>query len=383
MCLVKLAFAFVTALRSDSSKMPQTYSTLELHIIPYYMLYAFIAFFDFRTALLSHDALGREVAIFVLVLVLTLVEFAAPRPSRFLPRGTPKVDATGRPVALELNRSLLSLTLFTFVDSFLFRYAFAKTREPVTLQNLPDLRPNDKTARILLSYRTETAWISKRFPKAGTTTRLFWFFRGPLLLQQAWSLLRVSTVTLPSMLLQAFLAHLGKMKRGEDAPAHVAILIIVAMFVTQCVSALAQSQSLYIGRRIAINLRSVLTGEIFTKALRRKDQAGSSVTKTEEQKAADVEAAAAKADKKLSANGDGDGDDDEEGDGKASSGKIINLVSVDVFRVSELCAYMHYIFPELSLTIVICVVLLFRVLGLSALAGVRLSLSSASSQRLT
>lgn len=55
---------------------------------------------------------------------------------------------------------------------------------------------------------------------------------------------------------------------------------------------------------------------------------------------------------------------------KASSGKIINLISVDTFRLSEICAYLHFVWPELFLTIIITIVLLFRVLGLSAVAGV-------------
>jgi hypothetical protein len=91
--------------------------------------------------------------------------------------------------------------------------------------------------------------------------------------------------------------------------------------------------------------RSIVIGEVFTKALRRKDLAGSSAP--EEKKEATEE--------ELE---------------KASSGKIINLISVDTFRLSEICAYLHFVWPELFLTIIITIALLFRVLGLSAVAGV-------------
>lgn len=96
--------------------------------------------------------------------------------------------------------------------------------------------------------------------------------------------------------------------------------------------------------------RSIVIGEVFTKALRRKDLAGSSAP---EEKVEDEKKEAT-----------------EEELEKASSGKIINLISVDTFRLSEICAYLHFVWPELFLTIIITIALLFRVLGLSAVAGV-------------
>lgn len=59
---------------------------------------------------------------------------------------------------------------------------------------------------------------------------------------------------------------------------------------------------------------------------------------------------------------------------KASSGKILNLISVDTYRLSEVCAYLHFIWPELSLTIIVTLGLLFSVLGWSAIAGVSSSI---------
>ena len=60
--------------------------------------------------------------------------------------------------------------------------------------------------------------------------------------------------------------------------------------------------------------RSIIVGEVFTKALRRKDMAGSSTVEEVEEEGAEK--------KEVT---------DEELE-KASSGKILNLISVDTFR---------------------------------------------------
>lgn len=159
------------------------------------------------------------------------------------------------------------------------------------------------------------------------------------------------------------------------------------MFWFQIISSLAASQALFVGRRICIRLRSLIIGEIFTKALRRKDGAGSSI-KSDEKDGEKV--------------GEGKGEITDEELEKASSGKIINLISVDTFRLSEICACrfyilvqvetktdwllvfwneflrlildLHFLWPELILTIVVAVYLLFQVLGVSAAAGVSFSI---------
>jgi hypothetical protein len=90
--------------------------------------------------------------------------------------------------------------------------------------------------------------------------------------------------------------------------------------------------------------------EIFTKALRRKDQAGKS--------AIDPTA---------------DNNKEETEGEKANSGKITNLISVDTFRLSEVCAYLFFIWPEMPLQIILIIYILFKVIGLSAAAGVSVS----------
>lgn len=70
-----------------------------------------------------------------------------------------------------------------------------------------------------------------------------------------------------------------------------------------------------------------MIGEVFTKALRRKDMAGSSAPKDTNEKE-DLK----KKDKGEKKKDDSEEEEEEE---KASSGKILNLISVDTFRCEE------------------------------------------------
>lgn len=95
------------------------------------------------------------------------------------------------------------------------------------MSTIPDLRPDDKSARVLLSYRRDVAFL--RSKNWGLTARLFYHFRRELMVQQSWAYLRVAVVALPALLLKGLLGHIAKRSRGEVAPMHVAILYAAAM----------------------------------------------------------------------------------------------------------------------------------------------------------
>lgn len=383
--IAKLSISFTSKLQrlllpNSSHKLSGWYTMLEIHYIPWLFIYSFPAFFDFRSSLLNfivnqHNQFRienfiRETIIFGISTGLLIMEFLAPRPSSFSSRNSKDKSLPDKlligdlPRAPEMNSSLYSIATFSYVSPFMYSSAFPSvTTEPVSMSTIPDLRPDDKTARVLLNFRSDVAKINSgksEKKKWKITAQLFWHFRWELAGQQLWSYVRVSVVALPPLFLKGLLGHISKRNRGELAPLHVALLYAVAMFWFQIISSLAASQALFIGRRICIRLRSIIIGEIFTKALRRKDQAGSSE----------------KEDEKSESKGNGEESEGEKKEGitdeeleKASSGKIINLISVDTFRLSEICAYLHFLWPELILTIVVTIYLLFQVLGLSAAAG--------------
>ncbi|KAI5474447.1 ABC bile acid transporter [Pseudohyphozyma bogoriensis] len=380
--LLKLVVGYHTKLRhytrpSRPHRVSPYYTTLEAHIIPWFLVYTIISFFDIRSTLIHVGPHGqvftRSLAIFVLATLLFSIELFAPRPSRFSSRSpnAPPPSETALPPTPEYNASLFSLLTFSFISPFMITSAFPKAGSPpVTLADVPDLRPDDKTARVLLAFRRDTASVPL-FRKPTLSVKLLWFFRQELLLQQFCSLIRVAVVAVPAMFLQAFLSVVGRRARREaNAEVHVAVLYAFGMFFFQNIGSLAASQSLYLGRRMCIRLRSIVVGEIFTKALRRKDMAGSD-SRSDKDKAADAESTEPTGEGEDSAESpkeekkEGDEAEDNE---KATHGKVLNLISVDTYRVSEIASYLHFL-TELSLTIVVTLVLLFRVLGLSAIAG--------------
>jgi len=137
-----------------------------------------------------------------------------------------------------------------------------------------------------------------------------------------------------------------------------------------------------------------LISEIVTKSLRRKDIGGGK-PKGDEGEKEDGEADKGKKGKdkdkkkkKGSDKVDKDAKDGKEDIGgkegaRATDGQIINLISVDVFRVSEIAAYLHFVAVTAPVLIVLSLFMLWRVLGWSGLAGMSVLVASIPIQTLS
>ncbi|BGO93853.1 hypothetical protein NBRC10512_004641 [Rhodotorula toruloides] len=388
------------------------YTLLERILIPYYVSFASLTgFFDLRSALLgnktypytvSREALAIEAVLFATSSFLFIVEFFTPRPSRYSSRSSRtqrRLSTTDKslPPSPEMHASLFSLATFSFLEGFQLRSAFPRIfgAGSIKMDTIPDLRADDKTARVVLSFRQSMRTLDTRLarlplfirrrilsdPNAGVeglglTPKLIYHFWPALVAQNIWSLGRVVLNPIAPLMLRGILAHIAKRERGEYAPFHVPILYAWGMFLGTILGGICSSQGLFIGRRICIRLRSIIVGEVFTKALRRKDQAGlSSAKPTEEADVSPTADAAPKPTSKATPASGSEADDlDEEELGKelekASSGKIINLISVDTYRLSEVCAYLHFLLSEMPLSIIVICYLLFDLLGTSAAVGI-------------
>ncbi|KAF3938642.1 hypothetical protein ABW19_dt0204021 [Dactylella cylindrospora] len=158
----------------------------------------------------------------------------------------------------------------------------------------------------------------------------------------------------------------------DKYPRNVAWLYVALLFVTGVVQTTGSGAALYIGRRICIRLRAIIIGEIYAKALRRKAAA---VEKTLGQK--DDEKKKAEKDKKSKKKKGTDEEqatpkkeEEEKDDSQANVGAIINLMAVDSFKVSEICAYLHFLVAATPVQLVVAVTLLYQVLGWSSIAGI-------------
>ena len=141
----------------------------------------------------------------------------------------------------------------------------------------------------------------------------------------------------------------------DSISANLAWTFVFMMPIVKILDSICSDFSLFLGTRVSVRMKAVIIGEVYAKALRRK------ITVTEttsEDSSVD--------DKKSST--DEDSSDEKESKTTAELGAIINLMAIDAFKVSEICGYLHY-FVGAILMIIFCTVLLYNLLGWSALVG--------------
>ena len=269
--------------------------------------------------------------------------------------------------------SLFSIATFGWVDAIVWR-GYRKTSE---LPDVWNLDARDKSAALLADFR--------QFRK---TSKLAWhlvkYFKRDLVIQAAWAMISGALTFVPTLFLKAFLEYV---EDPEETPVNAAWFYMILLAFTSCIKAITEGQALWIGRRICINLRAVIVGEIYAKVLRRKAAAetdtvlGNKQTKAEKNadKEADFEANAnsnaftyircSKKSKAKKIDAESTSPDDA-ADSQVNVGTIINLMAVDSFKVSEVSAYLHFLWGSIPVQLVLCIVLLYRTLGWSAVASV-------------
>jgi ABC-type multidrug transport system fused ATPase/permease subunit len=168
-----------------------------------------------------------------------------------------------------------------------------------------------------------------------------------------WATFFAVLIFLPTILLREILLYVeDPTTRSREA----AWLSVLGLFVASFCQCVGDGQSLWIGRRISLRIRAVIVGEVYSKALRRRDVAlkgGDSLQDPADMKHSNTQE---KKDKNVTAL-------------QTNHGAIINLMAVDAFKVSEISAYLHYLFASVPTELVISISLLYNLLGASALIG--------------
>lgn len=274
--------------------------------------------------------------------------------------------------------SLFSLATFGWVDAIVWQ-GYKKTFE---LKEIWNLLPKDKAAAVLSDYR-----------QLKKTTSLTWhlmrYFKGTLILQCAYAVFSGFFTFAPTLLLKAILEYI---EDPDSAPRNVIWLYVILLAFTDVLRSLADGQALWIGRKICIRLRAIIIGEIYAKALRRKAAAtGETVLGDDKKDKKDADnddnsKKQSKLKKFLGLGGKKKKDQDpiantatsapatESGTSKKSDeqvnvGTIINLMSVDSFKVSEITAYLHFLFAAAPTQLGVAIYLLYRLLGWSSIPG--------------
>ncbi|CAG5187876.1 uncharacterized protein ALTATR162_LOCUS11812 [Alternaria atra] len=267
--------------------------------------------------------------------------------------------------AREPIASVFSLATFSWVDSIVWT-GYKKTYELTDVWNLPS---KDKAAAVIANYRQ----VKKT---SGLAYHLLKHFKRGLLIQAGWAAISGFLTFAPTLLLKVILEYVEK---PDLTPANAAWFYVILLFVSGSLSALADGQALWLGRKICIRLRAVIIGEIYAKALKRRAAATTEKALGEEKKKQeqDEEPKGLKrmftfGKNKKKATGASKEEDASKpvSDAQVTTGAIINLMAVDAFKVSEICAYLHFLWANTPVQVVVAVFLLYRILGYSSIAGI-------------
>ncbi|KAI0123356.1 hypothetical protein BJ170DRAFT_641537 [Xylariales sp. AK1849] len=267
--------------------------------------------------------------------------------------------------------SIFSLLTFAWVDVILWK----GFKEPYEIGMVWNLLPKDKAATVLSDYR-----------QLKKTTKLAWhlgkFFTTGLIIQGLWALFSGVLTFAPTLLLKAILEYV---ERPEVAPRNVLWLYVILLPLSDLLRSVADAQALWIGRRMCIQMRAIVIGEIYAKALRRKAASGGDTALAKSEAAKETKfdklkrwvglkkKEAKKTDDQTPESATNGGaakaDPTKASDDQANLGKIINLMSVDSFKIGEVTSYLHFLVASAPSQLVVAIALLWRVMGLSAIPG--------------
>jgi ABC-type multidrug transport system fused ATPase/permease subunit len=331
-------------------------------------LYAFLWLFSiiiFRSAIIhprSETAQALVIGEFTLISILFGIAITTRKGNKSVVlEWEDGIEPSREPLA-----SLFSIATFGWVDAIVWQ-GYKKTFE---LPDVWNLVPRDKAAAVLADYR-----------QLKKTTALTWhlmrYFRGIIIVQCAYAVFSGLFTFAPTLLLKAILEYI---EDPDRAPRNVIWLYVILLSFTDILRSFADQQALWIGRKICIRLRAIIIGEIYAKALRRKAAAGSD-TVLGEKKNKDDAAKTSKLKKilglggkkkdtaKLDLTSPTTADPTKGSDEQVNVGTIINLMSVDSFKVSEITAYLHFLLAAAPTQLIVAIYLLYQILGLSSIPG--------------
>ena len=312
----------------------------------------------FRSAILhprSNLSRNETIVHFVLTSILGIIVLVSRRGNRSVKlEYEGDIEPSKEPLA-----SLLGTMTFAWTDSIVWK-GFKK---PLEMDDVWNVALKDKAELVLERFRQ----VKKTHMLA---VRLLLFFKKQIVLQGLWCAVSSVAMFMPTLLLKAILEYL---EDPVSTPPNAAWLYVILLFVTGIIQALGDGQSLWIGRKICIQIRAVIVGEIYSKVLRRKAAAS-----------AEAEPAKAELKKPLSlwqrlqfwkhkqqkTVVNGKTEHEETAPTQASNGTVINLMSIDSFKVADIAAYLHFLWAATPVQLIMAVALLYKVLGYSSFAGI-------------
>ncbi|KAK3842992.1 MAG: hypothetical protein J3R72DRAFT_442126 [Linnemannia gamsii] len=304
------------------------------HFSAFFVINLPIAFFRLRSQVIHRTStleLILDSIYFADAIVLTILALTSGKSTRAL------VAKPGARVPCpEAYASVVDLALFSWADP-LIRLGFSR---PLNNEDIWDFRLSDYSSVVIHHFRQSILATRKNYP---FIIRLFINFKKRLSVQVVWAICWGLLSFAGPFALERILYFV---KHRDTISIEWGYVYVFGMFFGMLAATITQSQMLWHGRRISMQLRSIVVGEVYAKALRRKDRAG----QTQKESNADTES------------------DDEENE-MFTFGAINNMISNDTSEISNASAYLQDIYI-LPLQITLAIMFLYRILGWSALAGV-------------
>ena len=252
--------------------------------------------------------------------------------------------------------NLLSGWTYSWVDPVVWK-GYKKTLE---LTDVWNVEAQDQASVVLANFRQ----VRKT---SALALHLLGYFKRELIIQALWAAIAGLLTFAPTLLLKAFLEFV---ENPTSTPVNAAWFYITLLAISSCAKSVTDGQALWLGRKICIRLRAIVVGEIYAKALRRKAASDSDSALGTKAQAKLPQHTPKDLSSQIGDRVDQSAKTSKSADAQANVGTIINLMAVDSFKVSEISAYLHFLWGSTPIQLIVCIVLLYRILGLSSLAGI-------------
>ncbi|RUP16849.1 P-loop containing nucleoside triphosphate hydrolase protein [Jimgerdemannia flammicorona] len=307
------------------------------HLNAIYAVAFLISLVDLRSLYLVHGILSVDltyaVALANSVVTLALCVVVASECKEDQPV---KRTENRRYLSKEVNASIYSRFMFNWVKPMM-KEGYSRA---INDEDLPELPVENRTKYALANFREHRV--------TSLLLSLGYSFRSELTIQVFYALGWSIFIFGPPYFLNLIVGFIEKAPSQRE-PIFTAYLYVFGLFISNVVQSLSFQRALYIGRVLHIRIRSIIIGEVYAKALRRRDTTPSNASKDDAKAVDSTPTTEDKTEKKI--------------------GNINNLVSVDTQKIGELSAYIFYIYAY-PIQILICIWSLWRLLGYSAMFGV-------------
>lgn len=309
------------------------------------------SFFLGRSAVLNHTKSTYVKWFYIVEFIISTTIATIQGFDKFSDRHVNLYLETGLKPTQEPISSFFNISSFSWVNDMIDHAQRAKTE----MSDILCLELEDNAYPSIVKFHQ-----SRKF--SSFSVDMFWQFRKLFIYQSLLTSAEAILVFFPSMLLKTILDYVAS---PDTESASLAWLFVILMTFSAPMNTAIGSRCLFIGRRICTRMRAILIGEIYAKALRRELSESDKDVEKEQQEV--EETSSPSPTPEIDTNSTEDAAE-EIVEKARDMGAIINLVAVDSFKVSEICAYIYYFVNSFVMT-VISIVVLYSLLGNAALIG--------------